>query len=112
MGYSDLAIQMSKLTRCMAPPCTYPDMASGDDDDEDGVITKDSVEAAIRQLAGVVPKRDLAFVVSAFDVPRIIYDPVTKRLYEDTKQKTLLPTAEVHAQPFLGLATSRGHAAA
>jgi hypothetical protein len=71
------------------------DLVAGDDDD--GIISAAEVEAAIRQLAGVVTKRDLAFVVSAFDVPRIVYDPVSKRLHADSRPSKLLPTAEVRA---------------
>lgn len=49
----------------------------------------------MRRLSGAVSERDLAFVVSAFDVPRVVYDPVSKRLYEDPRPSKFLPTAEV-----------------
>lgn len=68
-------------------------MAAGDDDDAS--VSRADVEAAIAQLAGVVRKRDLAFVVSAFDVPRVVYDTVSKRLHPDNRPSKMLPTAEV-----------------
>lgn len=71
------------------------DGPGADSDGDAATIGAADVEAAVRQLAGVVEKRDLAFVVSAFDVPRIVYDPVTKRLHADNRPPRMLATAEV-----------------
>jgi hypothetical protein len=73
------------------------DLAGGSDDDD--IVSAPEVEAAIRQLAGVVAQRDLAFVISAFDTPRIVYDPVSKRLHPDSRPSKLLPTSEVRLWP-------------
>ncbi|GBF94898.1 hypothetical protein Rsub_08141 [Raphidocelis subcapitata] len=63
-------------------------------DDDDGVVSAADVDAAVRRMTGTVAKRDLAFVVSAFDVPRVVYDPVSKRLHADSRASKFLPTAE------------------
>ncbi|KAI8470951.1 MAG: DNA polymerase alpha/epsilon subunit B-domain-containing protein [Monoraphidium minutum] len=58
------------------------------------MVTAAAVDAAVRQLAGVVTRRELVSVVSAFDVPRIAYDPVSKRMHPDARPRVLLATAE------------------
>lgn len=65
--------------------------------DDDGMITQQQMESAIRQLAGTTSERDLVFVIDAFDVPKISYDPITKRLYADNHPKSLIATAQVPA---------------
>jgi hypothetical protein len=60
------------------------------------------VEAAITQLRDGGPSRDDVAVISAFDIPKISYDPVSSKMYEDKAPRILFPGAKVC--PTLGLA--------
>eukprot|EP00877_Chromochloris_zofingiensis_P012640 jgi/Chrzof1/762/Cz01g27210.t1 len=72
-----------------------------DELDDDGMITQQQMESAIRQLAGTTSERDLVFVIDAFDVPKISYDPITKRLYADNHPKSLIATAQAKHKLYL-----------
>jgi hypothetical protein len=63
--------------------------------EEQDILTKTNVERAIQKLAGQATVRDLVFVVDAFNIQRIYYDPVAKRLCEDKKNNAVLAPAEV-----------------
>lgn len=82
-----------------APPLPCPDHApvlhTDLQDADDPTVSKRQMEAAIRQLQGSTTGDELVAIINAFDVPKISYDPVSKRLYADTKwQPTMLPSAQ------------------
>eukprot|EP00798_Chlamydomonas_sp_ICE-L_P003761 gene3761-13821_t len=65
-----------------------------DDTTHSGVITSDSIELAIAQLQGSSQAAEMVAVINAYEVPKISYDPVGRKLYADHQQRTLLAGAE------------------
>jgi hypothetical protein len=61
-------------------------------------ITLADIEAAVTQLRGGGPSRDDVAVISAFDIPKISYDPVSSKMYADKAPRTLFPGARVCIQ--------------
>ena len=62
---------------------------------ETGQVTLHHVEVALQQSVGVEEQLDLAAVVSAFDVPKISYDPVSKKLFHNMQPRSILAAGEV-----------------
>ena len=69
--------------------------AAGVDGNHAERITQESIEAAIAQLQGNNQAAELVSVINAFDVPKISYDPVGRKLYADHQPRTVLAGSQV-----------------
>ncbi len=59
-------------------------------------ITREQVDAALGQLqGGAVQDAARIVVINAFDVPKISYDPVGRKMYADKDQRTIFGDAKV-----------------
>lgn len=58
-------------------------------------ITREDIEAAIVQLQGTGTAKELVAVIDAFDVPKISYDPVGRKMYADKQPRSFLANATV-----------------
>lgn len=65
------------------------------DGDRGDRLTLESVEATLAQLRGSLQQLELFAVVNAFQVPKISFDPVGKKLYEDSAPRSILAPAQV-----------------
>lgn len=65
------------------------------DGDRGDRLTLESVEATLARLRGSLQQLELFAVVNAFHVPKISFDPVGKKLYEDSAPRSILAPAQV-----------------
>ena len=60
-----------------------------------GKVTAEQVQVALSRLQGKEQQTEAVEVVSAFEVPRMTFDMVQRRLFIDPRTKPLLGLAEV-----------------
>lgn len=68
--------------------CTTDRPASGD-------ISKSVVESAIAQIMGKGQGFELVTIINAFDIPKISYDAVGRKMFADTVPRSLFADATV-----------------
>jgi hypothetical protein len=56
------------------------------------------VEAAVAQVLGTGQGLELISIINAFDVPKISYDPVARKMYADDAPRVLFADAQVGGQ--------------
>jgi hypothetical protein len=60
-----------------------------------GLLSQSDVSGAVTQLAGSLQSIERMVVINAFEVPKICWDPIGKKLYADTASRTIFPDAQV-----------------
>lgn len=73
----------------ISPNPTHSDGFQGDR------LTTEAVQAALAELRGGGQSLELCAIINAFDVPKISYDPVGRKLYADGKPRTIFAPALV-----------------
>lgn len=58
-------------------------------------LTIDGVESVLSQLRGSRQAVEVTAVINAFAVPKISYDPVGRKLFEDTSKRSIFAAANV-----------------
>ena len=64
-------------------------------------LTREQAQAVISALCGTTRRTEPVQVISAFDVPRVQYDPIRKIFYQQPARASLHGTAEVSTPVFV-----------
>eukprot|EP00955_Chlamydomonas_euryale_P003095 32725-Chlamydomonas_euryale.AAC.13 len=78
--------------RMLAAACWFTRVQDGTQSDR---LTADAVHSALAQLRGGRQAVEVTNVINAFQVPKISYDPVGRKLYKDTSARSILGPATV-----------------
>lgn len=73
------------------PPCLRVELI------DDNRVTRELLERHLQALSGGAEEDQIATVVSAFDVPKISYDPIHRKFFAEDRQNSLLGNAQVCA---------------
>ena len=64
-----------------------------------GAVNRAAVDAAISQLQGTGQGAELVEVINAFDIPKISYDPVGRKMLADSAPRSMFADVNVGLAP-------------